>query len=116
MGFLLSALVGLPLFLMVFAGAPLLLTFRGQGSLLRRVGWSVAAWAVLAISLTLTWSRKVPIVFAIGPGWSVYLGWLVLGRDERNVSAPAWRHYFPVLATLVFLVLLALGAVNWKAA
>ena len=112
MGLLLAALIGFPIFLMAFAGAPLLLTFRSQGSIFRRAGWGVAAWAVLAISVTCTWARKVPVVFSIGPAWSVYLAWLVLGRQEREMSVPAWRYYLPVVTTIAFLIVLAAGAVK----
>ncbi len=76
------------------------------------MGWGVAAWAVLVISLTCTWARKLPVVFCIGPAWTVYLAWLVLGRKKREMSVPAWRHYLPIVATIAFLVVLTAGAVK----
>ena len=111
MGFFLAALLGLPLFAMIFAGPALLLTFRGQGSLYRRAAWSFAAWLLLAVPLILTWSRHVPMVACIGPSWSIYLAWLLVGRRHRDPGVPAWRYFAPVAATLALLIWMAVGAV-----
>ena len=115
MGFFIVALLGMPLFVMLFAGPALILTFKGHVNSRRRAGWSLAAWLLLAAVAALTWSRPVPLLVSAGPGWGIYLVWLLIGRQRPEPNRPAWRYFAPVVVTVGLLAWMTFGAAeSWK--
>ena len=115
MGFLIAALLGIPLFVILFAGPALILTFNGHVNPRWRAAWSLSAWLMLAAVGALTWSRPVPLLVSAGPGWCLYLAWLLIGRQRAQPHRPAWRHFAPVVVTVGLLAWMTVGAAgSWK--